>query len=873
MQIDYRRGLYIATDVPTDTLDAMLARGWRFSQGRLITSHIKNVAPYSDHAVGEAQKKVEPYVQQRLEKLKPSFALEVDQSFPAPEGLAYRPYQQAGIAYGLNREHVLIGDAMRLGKAQPLEARLLTPTGWSTIGEAYIGMPIIGADGQTHYVTGVFPQGVIDTYRVTLFDGRQTTCSGDHLWSYLTSKGNLKTKPLSEILAHGLSRPHKNNCYRYILPTMRPARFAAAEVLPLPPYIVGVLIGDGALTGTSIVFSAGVNKSDILSRVRSLLPDDMTITGPKGDMCEQWGIVGKSHKHNPALDAVRSLGMNVLSKEKSVPPSYLFADTESRLELLRGLLDTDGSCRDNRTIFHSCSEKLAHDVAHLARSLGGLASVRTYDRSSENKPIEYQVRVNIDVCPFHLSYKKIEWGVPEQKRGPAIVKIEKIKPREQRCISVSAPDHLYVTDDFIVTHNTIQGIGIANATTDCRRVLTVGPATSKINWLREWTKWNNKDTKVHLVDAKRGWDDEADNVIINYDILNKWRDKLLDRKWDQVIFDESHYLKGPDSQRTKMSFEIKAHRQVLLSGTPLYTRPRDLWTTVRRCDRWGLGANEFGFLQRYCGAKQDPFTNQWTFDDGSNLEELQGLLRERFMIRREKGDVVTELPPNRQTVVIPADKFETLLRKEKAALNTVAGRAMALSASDGSLADWLEQRPELDGIQRDDAPVVEETKLSSVRKELAVAKIPFVVEHIEALLQTEKKVVVFAHHREVVEALANAFSLYGAVKLYGGMSTTARQSSIDRFCSDDNCRVFIGNIIAAGQAIDLSVADVAVFAELSWVPSEMDQAEERIWSVMKEWSVSIYRIMVEGSLDEVMSIVLDKRQKDITKTMRIKALI
>lgn len=536
MQIDYKRGLYVATNVADRDLDGMLARGWKPKDGALVTSHIKNVTTYAEHAVGEAKKKVEPYVQKKLETLQPSFALDCDGTFPAPDGLAYRPYQRAGIAYGLQREHVLIGDAMRLGK-------------------------------------------------------------------------------------------------------------------------------------------------------------------------------------------------------------------------------------------------------------------------------------------------------------------------------------------------TIQGIGIANATTSCRRVLTVSPATAKINWLREWTKWNNKDSQVHLVDAKNGWNDDAENVVINYDILGKWKDKIFERKWDQVIFDESHYLKGPDSQRTKLSFEIKADRHVLLSGTPLYTRPRDLWTTVRRCDRWSLGANEFAFLQRYCGAVQDPFTKQWSFDGGSNLEELQALMRERFMIRREKGDVVNELPTNRQTVVVPADKFATLLRQERGALNTVAGRAMALAASDGSLADWLAERPDLDGIERDDATPADETQLSSVRKELAIAKIPFVVEHIEALLQTEKKVVVFAHHREVVEALTNAFALYGSVKLYGGMAGSARQASIDRFCTDDNCRVFVGNIIAAGQAIDLSVADVAVFAELSWVPSEMDQAEERVWSVMKEWPVTLYRIVVEGSLDEVMSIVLDRRQKDITKTMRIKALL
>ena len=209
---------------------------------------------------------------------------------------------------------------------------------------------------------------------------------------------------------------------------------------------------------------------------------------------------------------------------------------------------------------------------------------------------------------------------------------------------------------------TIQAIGVSNADASVRNVLVVCPAFLKPNWTREWRKWCVKGLKVAYV-GKGGWmpeHDYADVVVINYDIVNKYRAQIDARVWDLLISDECHYLKNGKAQRTKAVLGarergkppiagISARRRIFMTGTPICNRPIELWPLVQALDPTDLGRNFFAFAKRYCNAHNNGYG--WDFTGSSNLDELQTKLRAKFMVRRLKADVLTELPPKRRQIV------------------------------------------------------------------------------------------------------------------------------------------------------------------------------------------------------------------------------
>lgn len=430
---------------------------------------------------------------------------------------------------------------------------------------------------------------------------------------------------------------------------------------------------------------------------------------------------------------------------------------------------------------------------------------------------------------------------------------------------------------------TIQAIGVANATPGLKNMLVVCPATAKVNWQRELVKWSVHDLPIGIVE--KGTNPECPITIINYDILERHKEWLYARVWDIAVFDEAHYLKNSNSKRTQVVFgnsdvprerrsAIVANKRLFLTGTPLYTRPIDLWTLCKACDPDGVGKNWWNFVTRYCAV--DPNIRPIDVTGASNLEELQYKMRSSFMIRREKTDVAEEIPPNRNTIVLPRSGLERIVAAEQSAVRANLGRFESLlqqNLTDEIADDIISHFAYYDGVEREtnDPELIQaNTDVASARRELALAKLPMCLEHLDRVLEVEDKIIIFAHHRDVVAKLREHYP--DAAVLIGGLTPKQRQEAIDRFVTDPNCRVFIGNIVAAGQAINLSVADYVAFVELSWVPSEMDQAEERAWDVMKTRAVSIDRFVVEGTIDEAMCRVLDLRQKNIEKALKIGSL-
>ena len=492
------------------------------------------------------------------EMLAASHALDADIDVPAPPGRNYFPHQRAAVAYAkrvlrigdpsLNGDAVpgcLIADAMRVGKGGTDSTKILTPRGWITFANVEVGDRVIGSDGGVHTVTGVFPQGIQDVYRVYFSDGASVLCDAEHLWHVTTAQGRYNNQAeqvlsTAEILAGPLhSSGTRRNAVHFIPMMARPAQLEGLGELPLDPYFLGAILGDGSICQGSPDFTTA--DEEIIFLLRSTMPPGIKISSRRDKRLTnsqttnlRFSRVSMRQRTNPICDALKSLGLwGHRSERKFVPELYKWAPSPDREALLQGLLDTDGSTNAVGLIeFSSTSLQLREDVVFLVQSLGGTATrsdrVPFYNNRHGQRVKCLRSYRSIIVLPegvqaFRLRRKADRWH-PPTKFIPArsIKAIESAGRQNITCIRVDSPDSLYVTDDFIVTHNTASAIGVINLGGDLfKKVLIVCPAGVKLGWYRELNAWLTTKRKILIADsATSAWKFEAADIsIANFDIL------------------------------------------------------------------------------------------------------------------------------------------------------------------------------------------------------------------------------------------------------------------------------------------------------------------------------------------------------------------
>ena len=349
------------------------------------------------------------------------------------------------------------------GKAQPLFSKVLTPKGYVRMGNIKVGDEILSVGGGRQKVEGVFPQGERPYYRIVTNDGCECFCDEEHIWTVRNSTGNSRkagwrSMTLAQMMEKGIMCPNspsrtasgRKSIPRFEIPVAEACDFEE-RTLPIDPYILGVLIGDGSMVGSVVQFSNPDCDGFVHEEVARRLPDEYELSLHEST-CPQYVIAQKNRNgKNGFKRKISSLSLDVHSGDKFIPTTYLYASKEQRMALLRGLMDTDGSCRNNRTTFSTSSAKLAADMVALVRSLGGIATTRYYVREDKDAE-EYEVRIRMSACPFLLERKAMEWSATEQSRY--IVMAEFMGYTPCQCIKVSDENELYMTDDFIVTHNT-----------------------------------------------------------------------------------------------------------------------------------------------------------------------------------------------------------------------------------------------------------------------------------------------------------------------------------------------------------------------------------------------------------------------------------
>ena len=382
--------------------------------------------------------------------------------------------KEQGFALNLLRDpeiHLvsLIGKAGS-GKAQPLHSKILTPEGWSTMGDMKVGSRVIGRDGRPANVVGIFPQGKKGIYKITFSDGTSTEACGEHLWLTRTQldrdhskQGSVKTtKEILNTLKYGKKTNHS-------IPIAEPIQFERDGDLPIDPYLLGCLIGDGTMSVGHPMFSTA--DEELVTTLNNLLSEVNCKLNHASKY--DYRIVNKGYKYknqNPVKEILKEIKLwGKKSYEKYLPEDYKFSSVGNRLQLLRGLMDTDGTVPKSgiQPTFCSTSEALASDVAFLVRSLGGKATISSRVSSYTYKGVKkqgrrsYRVRVSLPegLCPFSLARKAEAWRPNKAVNLRKYIKsVEYVGEKEAQCIMVDNHDHLYITDDLIVTHNTLCAI-------------------------------------------------------------------------------------------------------------------------------------------------------------------------------------------------------------------------------------------------------------------------------------------------------------------------------------------------------------------------------------------------------------------------------
>ena len=388
---------------------------------------------------------------------------------------------------------------------------------------------------------------------------------------------------------------------------------------------------------------------------------------------------------------------------------------------------------------------------------------------------------------------------------------------------------------------------IAALETGAKKVLIICPASLKINWQREIENYSDKPTSI--IEGKK-WED-GDFIIINYDIIKNFHDEkkksdsvLLKTKFDLVIIDEAHYIQNKQAQRTKLinDFVSNVDRLWLLTGTPITSRPINYFNLLNLIE-CPVAKNWMAYVKRYCNGFQFQAGRRkiWNVSGASNLEELRD--RTAPLVLRRLKENVLDLPDK---IITPV-----YLRLKSKAYEELMGEYF----------EWYRSNPE-----ESKSLTVQFTKLTKVRQVIANEKIQQTIELAENIVEQDKKVIIFCNFTDSLNQIVAHFGKQ-AVKIDGSMSKVERQNSVDQFQENDKVKVFVGNIKAAGVGITLTAAEAVIMNDLSFLPSDHSQAEDRAYRIGQKNNVLVYYPLFENTIEGLIYDILIAKKQVIATVM------
>ncbi|MDV6374445.1 SNF2-related protein [Deinococcus arenicola] len=775
---------------------------------------------------------------------------------PAGLNAELRPYQVQGLAWlQFLREYELGGilaDDMGLGKAQPLDAGVLTPNGWRTMGELEVGDHVMGRDGRPTRVIGVYPQGERPIYRVTLTDGAGVEVDAEHLWAVNTPVRKRRGLPERVLTTAqiGADLTDAAGNLKHYLPVVDAVQFAQRD-LPVDPYTLGALLGDGG-----IKHGINITSEDELVGALALPPPVYAQHAERlSPKVSTYCLVSPGQwTANPLKDSLRTLGLHGLgSHDKFIPADYLLGSPEQRLAVLQGLLDTDGHA-GVAVEYTSVSEALARGVVELAQSLGGTARIRrkltTHVYLGERRHgsawrVTLKLPPHLD--PFRLSEKLAAYRRPTKyppSRG--IKQIEYVGMKPAQCIAVAATDRLYVTEQYIVTHNTVQTLAHLLIEKDAGRAdlpsLVIAPTSVIGNWQAEAAKFA-PSLKVLILHGKERRElfheiGDHDLILSTYPLLPRDLDDLRKFQYHMLILDEAQNIKNNKTAAAKAAGSIDARHRLCLTGTPLENHLGELWSQFNFLSP-GLLHDEKTFRELY----RTPIEKR---GDASRRAALAARVRP-FILRREKRDVARELPPKTEIpvrVTLDGDQrdlYETVrVTMESRVREELQARGLARSTI-AILDALLKLRQAVT-----DPRLV---KLEAARNVKGNAKFDWLQANLPQMIEEGRRVLIFSGFATLLGHLETWIKEQGIPYSMITGQTQDRQTQIDTFQRGET-HVFLITLKAGGVGLNLTAADTVIHYDPWWNPAAEDQATDRAYRIGQDKPVFVYKLIAAGSVEE-----------------------
>lgn len=775
-----------------------------------------------------------------------------------------RQYQVIAARLVLSTGSLLLADDLGLGKENPVNTRICTPSGWRCIGDVRVGDFVTGSNGKPTRVLGVYPQGKKKSYRVHFNDGTSVEAGDEHLWAVeyyvggrkqlhriVVTTNQLRTgAKLRKSWANGRTTDLNLAGVRLYLPMLSaPIEFEQTSSPPLNAYLVGQLIANGSLTAQPTLVVGAVDSVYVIERIKNLVNIGYTVT--------------RGGATSVVIKKIRSkivdLGLNVKSAEKRIPHQYMFASVQDRIDLLHGLMDGDGTCsaERSRVTYSTKSIGLANDLRQLVESLAGSAIIRSYDRTKEGKGIEYALTVRLPsyIPPFSLPRKLARYK-PIARKEPTRT-FERIELAQESvesvCIAVDAPDHLYVTEHCILTHNTCSAICMISDPR-ARPALVVTMTHLTTQWQSEFKKFapglrtrvlegtKPYDLTVLPPTRQRRWEMKVsfpDVIITSYSKLSGWADFLAPLV-KSVTYDEVQELRQGDKTNKGMGAYTVSEAtdyRLGLSATPIYNLGGEIYAVMQAIAPGMLGSKE-EFNTEHCHeadsrgrrALKDPKAF------GSYLRS-SGL-----MLRRTRQEVKIETPKMTR-IVHDVDMDDRVFKNIKNRAQKLASIIVEKHGVKGW--DMMQASKELSHL---------------MRHATGVGKAPYVAEFVRLLVENDQKVVLFGWHLDVYEIWKIALKDYNPAMYTGEQSPEQKQKEAKRFIEEDT-KILIMSL-RAGAGLDglQGVCSTLVFGELDWSPAVHQQNEGRLDRPGQDDPVvAYYLVSDEGSDPTVMDTLGVKR--------------
>lgn len=417
----------------------------------------------------------------------------------------------------------------------------------------------------------------------------------------------------------------------------------------------------------------------------------------------------------------------------------------------------------------------------------------------------------------------------------------------------------FIADDMGLG-KTMQAIATLEYVQDSYPAVITCPPTLVLNWATEYGKWLPNRRVATVVNRKefpeRG---TYDVLVVGYSNIDHWQEKLKGHQ--SYVYDESHYAKTPTTKRTKAAIKMarsapKGGVVLCLTGTPITNRPAEYASQLDILGQLNKLGGLWGFYRRYCGAFRDRF-GQWHIEGASNLDELNDTLRSTCYIRRVKSDVLQELPAIRHSKIV-VEPDSSAMREYKKAEEDIIEYLVARARE---LAKELGQSPYSAAVQAKIRAESNEhlVRISVLRRLAAKAKMEAVNEWIDAKLSNGDKVVVAAHHREIVDVISKK---YGGLKIQGGMTVEDVEKNKRLFQVEDidAAPVIVLSMQAAKTGHTLTSSQDVLFVELPWTPADVDQTYSRCHRIGQKGSVMATYILAEGTIDEKIYKLIESKR-------------